>query len=247
MPMDTQTITFVDQDERRSARRHEIETRLQDWLSTGDSTAFEGLRDKMSPVLYCYCRQLGLRHEDAQDAVQDTWLNILRFSSRIKTEENTYAFVFQIAHNCSMNWYRRAKKFHEPRTTSLDDADNTINVTSAGNPEEDCDREDTRRKVHQALKEVPEIYRTPLVLLFLAELKREEVASILAISPGTLASRLFEARRQMAVALNKVGFPGEVYVQPRSKETKPRVKAGQKKIMKRTRQQEAVDGKGASA
>lgn len=56
---------------------------------------------------------------------------------------------------------------------------------------------EVRRRVEQALRKVPEPYRTTLILRDLEEMSYEEIAEVLEISPGTVKSRLTRGREAL--------------------------------------------------
>ena len=68
-------------------------------------------------------------------------------------------------------------------------------------PETQMESEEVARITHEVLDELPEIFRTVLVLREFEELAYQEIADLLGISIGTVESRLFRARARFKDAL----------------------------------------------
>ena len=73
-------------------------------------------------------------------------------------------------------------------------------VLAATQEDEALAKEDARR-VRRALARLDERWRAPLVLRYAAGLAYDEIAAVLGVSPGTVASRLNRAHRQLAKKL----------------------------------------------
>lgn len=69
------------------------------------------------------------------------------------------------------------------------------------NPTERLERAELRKRIDQALGQLSHEHRTVLVLHEFEELEYKEIARTMACSIGTVMSRLFYARRKMAVLL----------------------------------------------
>ncbi len=81
-------------------------------------------------------------------------------------------------------------------------------VDQGESPLEACAHEEVRARVEQELKQVPEPYRTTVVLRDIEGLSYEEVAEVLQISLGTVKSRLIRGREALRKRLE--GFVREL-------------------------------------
>jgi RNA polymerase sigma-70 factor (ECF subfamily) len=157
---------------------------------------------------------LGLRlcgdSADAQDLVQETFLNAYRHWQGFEGRSQASTWLYTIAARACQRMHR--KRAGEPEhMDSLDDLlpsreRGVPDVTALGSGEEDDPetahlRAETRRQVERALAEVPAHYRLPLVLKELAELSLAEIAAVLGVKEATVKTRIHRARLALRKAL----------------------------------------------
>ena len=131
-----------------------------------------------------------LRNEqDARDATQDTLLKVMRNLDRYNPKYRFSTWVFGIARNTCIDEYRRRRRVGDaPHTEVSDPGPSPLDQTSAV-----CRAE----RLHDALGELPPIYREILVLYHFEHLKYSEIAEMLGIPMGTVMNRIFRARKRL--------------------------------------------------
>jgi len=152
-------------------------------------------------------QQLALRYvknpEDAEEVAQDVLLKVYRKIDAFRGEAALSSWIFRITFNTVMSRLRsqRMVQQHEVREQDLlaDVEENGGRVrrepadwSSLG--DEAVMRSQLRTKLASALKDLPEIYRTPVILRDLHGLTTEEASSQLGIKEQTLKSRLHRGR-----------------------------------------------------
>ncbi len=151
--------------------------------------------------LYRTALRMTRSEADAEDLVQETYIRALRFRDQFTPGTNLKAWLFRILTNTFINMYRRRKA--QPETTELGDVDEFSlyrRMTGAGsvaaspNPEEEFLRGIVDTEVKDALAELPEKFRT-VVLLDVEGFSYKEIAETLEIPIGTVMSRLHRGRR----------------------------------------------------
>ncbi|MDD8030416.1 MAG: sigma-70 family RNA polymerase sigma factor [Acidobacteriota bacterium] len=133
--------------------------------------------------------------ETADDLVQEIFLKVYFSLPKFRFESEFSTWLYQIAINHIRDYLRKHKK--EEKDLRLED------IPEPSLPEEEVSlkmaekQEEERRKIllKQKLEEMPEKYRLILSLRDIQGLSYEEISKILKLSPGTVDSRLFRARR----------------------------------------------------
>lgn len=158
---------------------------------------FEKAALPLMPAVYRFARRLAGSDADAMDLVQDAYLRAFRTRDAFTPGTNARAWLFQILYSVFVNRYRSAQR--EPAVVSLDEPEE-LAAPAASEPEADVLR-CRAPEVEAAFGALPEPYRAAVALVDLEELSYEEAAAALACPVGTLRSRLFRGRRQLAVSL----------------------------------------------
>lgn len=148
---------------------------------------------------------------DADDLVQDTFLNAFRAIGQLKDPENPRPWLFAIAHRACLR--RRRRRAGEPRHLEAFDellpqpgptvADLGV---MAASPHGDRLRAETRELVERGIAVLPEPFRVPLLLADIAELRLGEIAAILGLQEATVKTRIHRARLKLRAVLAE-GLP----------------------------------------
>ena len=152
----------------------------------GEPAAFEELVGLWHLRLWAYLLRLVGEPAAAEDALQETWLRVLRDIPRLREPARLVSWIFGIARHVAVDALRR-RRIH----VDLDAAE----VLQIGAPAEVGRLDASLAALESALPTLPFLEREVLTLFYLEELSLREVASILAVPEGTVKSRLFRARR----------------------------------------------------
>ena len=169
-------------------------------IRAGDPDAFEPLVTAYEQILYNLCYKMLGNHEDAQDAVQETFIKVYRALSDYRGESRFSTWIYRIACNTCHDFLRRKSKV---QVISLyeqqEDGDETeLPLSEEGNtPEDLLERKLTRESVIHGLQMLPEEQRTILLLREIQGLSYEEIAEILHLDGGTVRSRIHRARKKL--------------------------------------------------
>jgi RNA polymerase sigma-70 factor (ECF subfamily) len=179
--------------------------------STSDTGAkrsrFEAAALPCARSLYNTALRLTHRPEDAKDLVQETFLRAYRTFESFVEGTNSKAWLFTILYSIFINAYR--KKQREPQGLSIEELEERYHVwleatDAQANPlvaAQGSERPWTSEEVEAALRQLPESFRSAVLMVDLEELSYEEAAAALACPVGTLRSRLYRARRLLFAAL----------------------------------------------
>lgn len=155
------------------------------WLSAlarGDESALGGIYEIYGERIFRYTyRMLGNR-SDAEDATAETFLRVLRRSAELRADGAFRTWLFRIARNLCIDKMRQHKLLELP-------PDGLVHSNE--------DKTALRMAVQQALKDLPQEYRDPLILCDLEDISAKEAAEVLKISVPALKSRLYRGRRAL--------------------------------------------------
>ena len=176
----------------------------------GDLRAFSELvRRHQRKVFGMLSRMLGDR-DDAEDATQETFLNLHRHGHRFRSESRFSTFVYRVAVNAALN----RKRSQGRRRARLEEfahgqAIGQALPSSPRGPEDAIGGGEVQQRVQRCLAALPETLRAPVVLYDIEGLSYGEIAEILQVAEGTVKSRIHRARnalrRELADLAREVG------------------------------------------
>lgn len=181
-------------------------------LLAGDTSAFDRFVEIFHHKLFRYTLLTCGQREDAEDVAQETLLKVFESLNQLREPERIKPWVFTIARNvCYMK--RRKSIFAPEEEISLDQ----LMPSFSGNgherkleiadwsqlPETQAMNGELRSVLHEAIHELPELYRSTLLLRDLEGLTTEETAEILGVGTDAVKTRLHRARLMMRKKLDK--------------------------------------------
>jgi RNA polymerase sigma-70 factor (ECF subfamily) len=158
----------------------------QSWLPAarrGEPWALEQLYHRYQPPVYSLCFRLLGRAEDAEDAVQATFVRAFRALPRFRGESTARTWLYRIATNEALGILRRRRDTPplEEETVSLPDRSGSVVE---------------RLAVREAMARLSPDHRAILVLRLWQELSYTEIAGVLGISLPAVKMRLNRARAE---------------------------------------------------
>lgn len=159
-----------------------------------NKAGFKQLTYRLYPKLYRIARVRLGNDQDAEDVVQDTYVKAFLSRDTLKDPAAVDAWLIRILINTIKDNVRR--KAREPVNVPIDDlSDQDVRVLQTDtNPEHELASRELSPALSEALKAVPEIFLTPLVLREIHRASYQEIAVILSVPIGTVMSRLSRAR-----------------------------------------------------
>lgn len=131
----------------------------------------------------------------AEEAVQEALLRVWRFRSSLPDGAGVHPWLYRVLVNTCHSQLR--KEIPARERTAGDAGLNEITDPSPG-PEEHAARTSVADAVIDALADLPDHLRGPVVLRYWTGLSEKEIAVAIRRRPGTVKSRLHEARRRLA-------------------------------------------------
>ena len=168
----------------------------------GDRAAMEALLGRHYERLHAICRRIAGNDADADDACQEALLAIVRGLARFDGRSSFKTWSYRVASNACLDELRRRNRRPDPHREVPDPAGSGTETRI------DAQVAD-RLTLAQALPQLPEEFRVPVVLRDVAGLDYAEIADSLGIPPGTVRSRIARGRRQLCDLLGNQVPPGE--------------------------------------
>lgn len=170
-------------------------------------------------VLYNSARRLTHGGDDAADLVQETYLRAYRTFENFTPGTNSRGWLFTIMYSVFINQYQKARR--RAPTISIDELEGRFQqyLESSDDPAAasvmvDVGASDARMnpEVDGALRQLPDEFRLPVLLVDVDGLSYDEAAEVLKCPVGTIRSRLYRGRRLLFAALkgyaSTMGFKG---------------------------------------
>ena len=133
-------------------------------------------------------------HHDAEDATQETFVRVLRYSSKLSAVEDPKTWLARIAWRVAVD---RSRRRGRRREIALDDPEKPIPEAASS----DTSADETLRgaelsaALERMIAALPEKLREPLILSTIEEMSPKEVAATLGINEAAVRSRIFRARQ----------------------------------------------------
>jgi len=157
-----------------------------------------------STALYRVAFSVTRNAAEAEDAVQETFLRVLRHESRLGEIRDYRVWLVRIVWNIVLDRKRRAKT----RPEGEDIADHARVLHSGDRAADDAAISSQQQaRILALIDRLPPREREALLLSAVEELTTAEIAAALGTTESSIRSRIFRARRELAVLLEKEGFP----------------------------------------
>lgn len=165
----------------------------------GDLSAFRSLYEEVRPGLHNVVRRLCGDDDLAQEIVQRAFVRAYESLPELREDLAFAGWMRRIAVNLLRDHWRRD---HRNADLPEDDDLGALHDGSPG-PEDLFEDHQIREHLEEALADLPEMFRIPVVLHYLDDRSVEEVANLLDIPRGTVLSRLSRARGRLRDFLHR--------------------------------------------
>lgn len=168
------------------------ELALIELAQRGDKKAYDTLMKLHYRTVEKFAYQCGVHLDDIPDVTQEVFIKLFRFLDQFNREHFT-TWLYKITLNTARDYYRKEK-----RETDKEEKFNTyMKQTAVHSAESKVLMFEEDRALHQAILELPEKYRLPLVLFYFQDLSYEQIADVLNITMASVKTRLFRARAKL--------------------------------------------------
>jgi RNA polymerase sigma-70 factor (ECF subfamily) len=176
------------------------------------------LLDEHGPKLYALARRLCGNETDAQDMMQEVFLQAARRWETFRGEANPATWVYSIAaRSCGPRKRRRfASDRRMPAFSQIAPwTESTVSRAALGGPVTAAEKKESELALHAAILQLPQAFRVPLVMKEMLELPIADVAQALNMKEQTVKTRVHRARLMLHKALTgelkQVEAPDPIY------------------------------------
>lgn len=150
-------------------------------LQTDLEKGFRIIVERYSSKLYWHIRRLVILHEDADDALQNTFINAWKNLGGFRNESTLYTWLYTIATNEALTMINKRNKSN---TVSFDELSNVFSSSLEGSTWFDGD--EAQVKLQNAMLALPEKQRIVFNLRYFDEMPYEDMSNVLHTSVGAL-------------------------------------------------------------
>jgi RNA polymerase sigma factor (sigma-70 family) len=154
---------------------------ISEILKTDRNKGFRFVVEKYSSKLYWHIRRLVILHEDADDALQNTFINAWKSMGDFRNESSLYTWLYTIATNEALTLINKRKK---NATVSLDGLENHFAESQEGSTWFDGDA--AQVKLQNAILKLPDKQRVVFNLKYFDDMTYEEMSKVTNTSQGAL-------------------------------------------------------------
>lgn len=169
-----------------------------------NSNDFGVLIERYEKKIQRYIYRLGIRNfEDQQDVLQEIFIKAYRNLNSFDTSLTFSSWLYRIAHNEAISWYR--KHTSRPEGHLLADSDEILGIIASKEEGPDLifDQNLNADAVTKALTKIEDKYREVLVLRYFEHMEYNEISDILRIPPGSVGTLIHRGKKQLYHELNQ--------------------------------------------
>lgn len=169
-----------------------------------DPQAIGAIIARYEDKLRRYIYRLGVRdHDEQADVLQDIFIKVYRNLNSYDTDLSFSSWIYRIAHNEAISWYRR--RAVRPEGSLIAEGDDVLALlpTAMEAPEVAFDRTIEAKAVADALGRLDEKYREVLILRFFEHKEYDEISDILEIPIGSVGTLIHRGKKQLYHELNR--------------------------------------------
>ncbi|MGH9341289.1 MAG: RNA polymerase sigma factor [Acidobacteriota bacterium] len=165
-------------------------------VQAGEENAFQELFSQFRSKVYGTALRILKEEHCAQDALQETFLNIYRAAHNFRGDSKIGTWINRITVNVCLEILRRNRK-HRLRTDEDVSEQAWLEDSRSLGPFERACQSELRAQVQRALSRLGQKHRSVVRLHDLEEYTIREIAEILRLAEGTVKSRLFYGRKAL--------------------------------------------------
>lgn len=169
-------------------------------LKKKEPEAFRNLIDTYQQSLLALVYKYTNDYIEAQDLTQEIFIKIYKNISYFNESSKLSTWVYRIAHNTCIDWTRKKTPLPVKKLEIKETQHST---------EETVIYKEEQALLHETIVNLPEIYKSVIILYHFNNLSYREISTILEISEKTIETRLYRGRRKIKEHLKNYYSGGE--------------------------------------
>ncbi|WP_170311624.1 RNA polymerase sigma factor [Vallitalea okinawensis] len=169
-------------------------------LKKREPEAYRSLLETYQQSLLALVYKYTNDYVEAQDLTQEIFIKIFKNIAHFNASSKLSTWIYRIAHNTCIDWSRKK--------TPLPVKQLEINGTEHSTEEAVIYKEE-QALIHDTIVNLPEIYKSVIILYHFNHLSYKEISEILELSEKTIETRLYRGRRKIKEQLKNYYSGGE--------------------------------------
>jgi RNA polymerase sigma factor (sigma-70 family) len=186
----------------------ETEMQIIKRVLDGHIDEFEALVHENQKKIYNLALKMVGNREDAWDISQETFIKAFKALKSFRGDSSFGVWIYRLATNLCIDFLRKEKKRKTFPLAYINDEkeEKELEIPDVSmEPEALCEQAELKQAISEGLKALPEDHRQVLVLREINGLSYAEISQVLNLEIGTVKSRIFRARSNLAKYLNSKG------------------------------------------
>ncbi len=161
----------------------------------GDTKAFGLIYDEMVKPVYRYI-YYRVNADIAEDLTEETFFKVWQNLKKYKKGKNPFSsWVYRIAHNLVVDYYRKNRTVSEIHDTVAD-------PNESNHPAIQMDLKLTQIRLHKVIRRLPDSYQQVVILKYINELDNKEIAHTIGKTEGAVRTIQFRALEKLRSLLS---------------------------------------------
>ncbi|MCB9819274.1 sigma-70 family RNA polymerase sigma factor [Candidatus Nomurabacteria bacterium] len=168
---------------------------------------FGNLVERYEARLDRYITRLGVRDpDDRADVLQEIFIKVYRNLNSFDQSLSFSAWIYRIAHNEAISWYRKLQS--RPEGYLVSEGDDIVKLIAADteSPETIFDQTVSNELLLRALEQLDDKYREVLILRYFEHLEYEDISDVLQVPTGTVGTLVHRAKKQLKQKLEPLNI-----------------------------------------
>jgi RNA polymerase sigma-70 factor (ECF subfamily) len=161
-------------------------------LHTDAGKAFRMIVDRYGSKLYWHIRRIVIIHDDADDALQNTFINAWKSIGSFRNESSLFTWLYSIATNEALTLLRKREK---ESSVPLDDLEGFFAGSAEGSTWFDGD--EASAKLQNAILKLPDKQRVVFNMKYFNDMSYEEMSGVLGTTVGALKASYHHAVKKI--------------------------------------------------
>ena len=167
-------------------------------LALRERESFGSLVERYEAKLERYITRLGVRDpEDRADVLQEIFIKVYRNLNSFDQSLSFSAWIYRIAHNEAISWYRKQKARPEGYLVSEGDEIVKLMADQSTSPEDKFDQSIDKETLLRAMERLDDRYRDVLILRYFEHLEYEDISDVLKVPTGTVGTLVHRGKKQL--------------------------------------------------
>jgi len=159
----------------------------------GDNDCFSALVTRYKNLVYSVILRMVTDREEANDLAQDVFVKIYKNLDKYYPDYKFSTWVIRITTNHVIDYRRKKKQDYVP----LDEVSYEVAAPSDDSPEEAYLKNERTRQLAKLIRELPDMYRLPIVLYHQQGLSYQEIADAIHEPLSKVKNRIFRGRKML--------------------------------------------------